>query len=213
MKKLLRILISGILCLLMFVATGCEASPYVPSAAEKDQIDTNFILDAYQKNQPLRIPDPPFSRTRETLLEILDQKIKSNSTTTIERAAGTGMILDIFPSIGYPIPGDTQLTSPNQSSCKGYSSSVGCTTVDQAESDGTYTSRNTDATYAIRVMPNGKKVLVYSEDKYSAVPYNVKQISEYRVEPVGDVYPGSVIDVTTKKNLKKLSDFRKTNQK
>lgn len=159
---------------------GCDEET---TSVEKDKTATNAILKDYSQTQP--IPTATWSRSRQTIIEVQKNKIHANATYTVERATGTGQILRIFPSIGYPIPADTQLTNPTQMFCR-YASDD-CVTVEQAEPDGTYTSKNTDATYVLELLPDGAPVLYYSEQKLTTFAYPVRKVDDFAVEQSGKV--------------------------
>lgn len=172
------------LVLILIITIGLASCDFEEDSLQRDRSATNQILKDYTQTQP--IPKTDWSRTRQTVIEILNNKINANATYTVERATGSGQILRVFASIGYPVPADTQLTNPTQITCR-YEHSGECATVEQAEPDGTYTSKNTDGTYALEVLPNGTQVLYYSEQKLSAFAYPIRQIDDFRVERVGDV--------------------------
>lgn len=154
--------------LLLSVASVLTACDYKPSATQQDAAATNSAMQTLSKTQP--IPVITVSRTRETLIAAIKARAASNATWTVERST-TGEVLRVIPSIGYPVPADTQLTNPMQMVCGG---NTACTSIDQAEPDGTYTSKNTDATLVIEVLDNGQTVLFVSENKLSTYAYPVK---------------------------------------
>ena len=104
------------------------------------------------------------------MIQIYNAKNEARQTWTVfYSAAGTPQ--SMCPSVGYPIPANTQLTSPDQA---GYVSSYGVGVVSQMEPNGLYSTTGANGTYVLCVRPNGKNAAVYSESWVTAYPYEVK---------------------------------------
>jgi hypothetical protein len=184
------------LCLVGSILGGC--GEHKPTAEEKDQANTNQIMTDLGKIQ--KIPKINYSQTRASLIKILELEGKATATWTVERSMD-GRILTIFPSIGYPIPGGTSLTNPQQLTCRAYSStsvSYSCSTIGQAEPTGVFPPTTSEGTRVIQVMPDGSKVVFYSEGKLSTYAYPVKQTDAYTIVPAGSAPSSSKIEFKTK---------------
>jgi hypothetical protein len=184
------------LCLISFNLVGC--GNYKPTAEEKDQAETDKIMNDLGQTQ--KIPKISYSQTRASLIKILELEGKATATWTVERSMD-GRILTIFPSIGYPIPGGTSLTNPQQLTCRAYSStsaSNSCSTIGQAEPTGVFPPTTSEGTRVIQVMPDGSKVVFYSEGKLSTYAYPVKQTDAYTIVPAGSAPSSSKIEFKTK---------------
>lgn len=145
---------------------GCE-----PSQETADQKVVDDQQKIYATTQP--IPTFKWSQDRDNLIQIYKQKNESRATHAVVRAAGTGEILWHCPSIGFPIPYDTQLTNPLQIVWR---SSTSNGVIEQAEPNGLFTSKNTDATYVLCVDPSGVVSPQYTEQKVEVFtrPIDVK---------------------------------------
>jgi hypothetical protein len=122
----------------------------------------------YAQSQP--IPVFKWSQDRDNLTQIYKMKNESRATYSVVRAMGTGEILWDCPSIGFPIPVDTQLTNPLQISYGVHGSG----TIEQAEPNGLFSSKNTDGTYVLCVLGDGTISPQYTESKVDAFSRPVK---------------------------------------
>jgi hypothetical protein len=77
-----------------------------------------------------------------------------------------GNLLWECPSIGYPIPADTQLTNPLQY--------YNGTTLEQAEPNGLFSSKNTVGTWIMCVLEDGTVYPIYTEMNANTFPFPVK---------------------------------------
>jgi hypothetical protein len=186
-----RTKIIGLILVTLFLA-GCGNRE--PSAEEQDQADTNQIMSDLGKTQP--IPKISYSQTRASLIKILELEGKVTATWTVERAMD-GRILTIFPSIGYPIPGGTSLTNPQQLTCQYYYRAAGsytCGTIGQAEPTGVFPPTTSEGTRVIQVLKDGSKVVFYSEGKLSTYAYPIKKVDAYTIEEAGSAPETSKIN-------------------
>jgi hypothetical protein len=174
MKKLLFV---GAAIALILAA--CQTPTTVTQNIARDQAIVNTQQDIYQKAQPVPLYD--FSEQRNTLIQIYNAKNEARQTWALFMSAGTGTPVYpyVCPSIGLPIPADTQLTNPMAlvriwiPGSNGQSGYYLDGTLPQPEPDGLHSSTNTDATYVICIRNGGKPELVYSEEKVTAVSHEV----------------------------------------
>ena len=188
MKKLIA------LCLVAIGLSVTSCADRKLTAEEKNQASTNEIMSDLGKSQP--IPKVGYSQTRASLIKILELESRITSTWTVERAMD-GRVLTVFPSIGYPIPGGTSLTNPQQLTCQYYrlsGSGYSCGAIGQAEPTGVFVPATSKGTRVIQVLPDGSKVVFYSESKLSTYAYPIKQVGEYKIEPAGSAPETSKIE-------------------
>lgn len=133
-------------------ATMLALSACSSSGTTNDSRDTNRQLEQYQKVQP--IPFHEWSQYRQTLISIDDAQAHGTATTSFFFSEGVDNPVKVCPSIGYPVPSTTQLTSPDQYLGNG---AVGS----QMEPNGVYTGESS-GTYVVCVI-NGKAVPTYWE--------------------------------------------------
>ncbi len=74
------------------------------------------------------------------------------------------------PSIGYGIPADVSLTNPLQPVGRFHSA---LTSIEQAEPNGLFSSKNTDGTWVLFLDSNGVITPVYTEHKVTTFPFVV----------------------------------------
>lgn len=182
-----------VITLLALFAAGCEGGAGEAADADAEQVDRQQLV--YQRNGQ-GVPFFDFSQDRETLRQIYVLRNEAVATHTIFTSNGTGQIVDDCPSIGYAIPADTQLTSPETGE---YYHSGGVATLPQPEPNGLYSSQNTDGTWVICVR-DGREVPVYSELKLTTYPYPIEvNADRLSVTKAGDaeasVKVGEQVDV------------------
>jgi hypothetical protein len=93
------------------------------------------------------------------------------------------------PSIGFPIPADTQLTNPLKPAWSGQSPPV----IEQSEPNGLYTSKNTRGTYVMCVDKRGRVVPRYHEADVEAYLIPMREVDGMLV-PVEGAEPTFTID-------------------
>jgi hypothetical protein len=138
------------------------------SSITNDRVQTDRQLLQYQSVQP--VPFYNWSQDRATFIQIYNAKNEARQTWTVFFSAA-GVPQDMCPSVGYPIPANTQLTSPDQLAGGG---SSGYGTVSQMEPNGLYSTTGANGTYVLCLRPSGKAAAVYSESWVTAYPYEVK---------------------------------------
>lgn len=157
------------LVVLALIAIGC-----VQESVTRDTVAVDDQQKIYRINQP--IPKFDWSQDRSVLIQIYMAKNQARNTYSIITSQGTGELVAQCPSVGYPLAADTQLTNPLQK-LNSYES-----VVEQAEPNGLYSSKNTDATYVLCVRKNGDIAPVYTEQKVTTFPYPVKLVNGAWVE-------------------------------
>lgn len=157
----------AVFCMAMLVACN---RPKQPSAEQQDQQAVQEQQTAYQRAQP--IPRFDYSLERDVVIQLYHARNERVATHTVWRG-NTSVIEGHCPSIGYPVPFDTSLTNPLQVQ-KGWHNHSGwwATTIEQAEPNGIFASKNSTATW-VRCVHEGDEVPVYVEGKVTAYPYPI----------------------------------------
>jgi hypothetical protein len=126
----------------------------------------------YDKGQP--IPAYDFSLERQIVIELYNIRNRQVSTHSVWRS-DWGMIEGDCPSYGYGIPYDTSLTNPLVATAKAmdgtyhlYSSAM--VSIEQAEPNGVFASKNTMATWVMCLGPAGNLEPVYVESHVTVYP-------------------------------------------
>ncbi|MEI8067928.1 MAG: hypothetical protein WCG91_03210 [Candidatus Shapirobacteria bacterium] len=171
--------------LICFVLIGGLAA-CSPTQEGKDSKIVQSQQEIYAKNQP--IPIFNWSQDRDNLIQIYVAKNEARNTFSAI-ASMTGETKFLSPTIGFPLPADIQLTNPLQVVGNSYGS-----VVEQAEPNGLFSSKNTDATYILAVRKNGDVVPIYSEFKVTAFPFAVK------VDPATGMW--NEVDVDSESTIK-----------
>ena len=180
--------------LLALIVSACGGS--APGATKDDAQNAVNQQQTYRRNGQ-GVPFFDFSQDLETLRQIYVLKNENVSTHTTFSSNGSGQIIDDCPSIGYPIPADTQLTNPETIADR-YQG--GYAILEQPEPNGLFSSKNTDGTWVICVTDSGKQYPKYSELKVEAFPFPVR-VNEDRFgitpleEPEVQIQTGGVVDV------------------
>ncbi len=150
------------------------------SSDDRDRKTVNAQQEQYAIGQP--VPTFDFSLERDVYVQLYRARNQNVATYTVWRS-DFGNILGDCPSIGYPIPYDSSLTNP----LKKVRGNGTLTTVEQAEPNGLYSSKNSIATWIRCVQPDGSQVPVYIEDKVTAYPFPVEvDYDTDRVKQIGD---------------------------
>lgn len=179
MKKLLWLLI---LFAGLFLV-GCAND----TADKADRELTDNQQEVYQVKQPLPFFD--YSFERDMVTQIYVARNDALNTWSVWRSA-TGEIEDWCPSIGFGIPYDTQLTNPLKPFYNHNSSS---TTVEQAEPNGLFSSKNTAATWVLCQLPNGDIAPVYIETRVTVYPWPIK-VEDNKVVHLYEQGPSVVLE-------------------
>jgi len=166
--------------ILIFVLSGCVT-------ANSNQIETNqqdSIVKSIVQNQP--VPDiGGYSFERQVVIETY---LARNNTITTYSYLMTldGKIIEICPSIGYPIPYSTQLTAPEKlaNNVEGTVASTAASVIPQSEPNGLYPPDNAAATLVQCVQSDGAVSPVYIEQDVMAFPYRIN--SDFQLTQVGE---------------------------
>ncbi|ENJ1591135.1 hypothetical protein AB0539_004494 [Vibrio parahaemolyticus] len=160
MKKLM--VISAVS--LALLSTGCNGS----SQESKDRQAVQRQQEQYAASQP--VPAYDWSLERHLVIELYNIRNMKAGTHSVWRSE-YGMIEGDCPSMGFGIPYDTSLTNPLQSVGN---STYALTSIEQAEPNGIFASKNTSATWVMCVNSAGVIEPVYVESKVTVYPYPVK---------------------------------------
>lgn len=175
MKRIFALII---LAAILLVGCGTANSNVI----ETRQQDAGTI--AIVQNQP--VPDiGGYSFERQIVIETF---IARNNTIATYSYLMTldGRIIEICPSIGYPIPYSTQVTSPeklannNPQHLPSYDASV----IPQSEPNGLYAPDNAAATFVQCVNADGSVSPAYIEQDVMAFPFRIK--SDFQLERIGE---------------------------
>lgn len=153
--------------------SGCE-----PSEQRKTEQAIQQVVakqdSIYNKTEP--IPIFNYSLPRHMWIQFYKATTQNVvNTWSCEVAYDGEPITEVLPTIGYPIPMDTQLTNPYKLT-SGYSNSEGGGhyvdgQLAQAEPNGLYTSPNTNATIYFTVNDDGTTAPNYAETNVVCKPY------------------------------------------
>ncbi|MBV1930042.1 MAG: hypothetical protein KUG81_11085 [Gammaproteobacteria bacterium] len=163
MKKILSVML---VVLLSLTVVGCKQST---SQTKKDQVAVERQQGQYSKSQP--VPGYIWSLERHLLTELYNLRNMKAITHSVWRG-DTSQIEGHCASIGFGIPYDTSLTNPLKGIHGQYRDTF--TTVEQAEPNGIFASKNTNATWVMCAGKMGNIEPVYVETKVTVYPYPVK---------------------------------------
>jgi hypothetical protein len=127
----------------------------------------------YQKVHP--VPFFDYSISRDVYTQIYEVVTTKAYTTYTVIESMTGLTFFHGPSIGYGIPADTSITNPLQT--YGYSSGA-LTSIEQAEPNGLFSSKNTDGTWVLFIQTDGTVTPIYTEHKVTTFPFQVRKTAE-----------------------------------
>lgn len=187
--------------LLACLTLGNDSCSHEEEADKADRLAVSAQQEQYQRTQPL--PFYEYSNERDIYKQIYDARVENVITTHTVFRSNTGVILDDFPSLGFPIPYDVQLTNPLKVVDLG--DHDGGVAIEQPEPSGLYSSKTTAATWALRVLKFGETTIVtpvYTEDKVSCYPFPVivDRVNN-TITPVPDAIPGLKISTDKLKGL------------
>jgi hypothetical protein len=157
MKKIFVILA----VLLSLILSSC-----MNNASSQESSQVNQQQQQYIVSQPL--PQFSWSLERHALIEIYKARNSAVSTYTIVYNPYLGIIQSECASYGYPIPGGTQLTNPEQII---FASNV--VTLPQPEPNGTFSPPTSAGTYVLCRNEDGTASPIYFEDNVDTYPYPV----------------------------------------
>jgi len=160
MKKITTITILFLFALCTMGNSSCEQS-----AEEKDTERVQQQQSQYAKGQP--IPAFDWSLERHLVIELYKVRNQKAATHSVWRS-DRGLIEGDCPSYGYGIPYDTSLTNPLMLSYIRHRR--GISTIEQAEPNGIFASKNTAATWVMCLGESGNLEPVYVETKVTVYP-------------------------------------------
>lgn len=152
-----------LLALLVIGSDDCDGSDAQDVA---DEASVAAQQEQYRKVQP--VPFYEYSNELDIYKQIYDARVEGVISTHTVVRSNTGVILEDFPSLGFPIPYDVQLTNPLK---KQYTVAI-----EQPEPNGLFSSKTTAATWCLEVLKVGGVTMVtpyYTEDKVSCYAYPV----------------------------------------
>lgn len=146
-----------------FALYGC------PEAGQesKDRAAVNRQQEQYAASQP--VPAFNWSLDRHLVIQLYQMRNSRAVTHSVWRG-DYSVIEGDCPSMGFGIPYDTSLTNPLQA----VFGPQGPTTIEQAEPNGLFASKNTIATWVMCLGDGGVIEPIYVESKVTAYPYPVK---------------------------------------
>lgn len=131
----------------------------------------------YAKAQP--VPSYNWSLERHMVIELYNARNLKAATHSVWRS-DLGTIEGDCSSIGFGIPYDTSLTNPLVATDTSQSGDVdryqgrSLASIEQAEPNGIFASKNTAATWIMCAGDNGAMEPIYVETKVTVYPYPVK---------------------------------------
>ncbi len=147
-----------------------------------DQKESNLVRNQQQlyiDSQP-----PPYfdwSLERQLMTELYKARNRAVSTFSLTWDPYRGKISWSCPSIGFPIPGGTQLTNPEQTA----SNSVA---IPQAEPNGLFSPATSAGTYVMCINSDGTVSPTYVEDNVRTFPQPMEEVNG-RLMPVNGTTP------------------------
>lgn len=145
MKKTTLKAIAGSVLLGVFLTAGTSScSGESSSSTNNDEKVSEALLSDFQKSQP--VPTFKYSQYRENLIDIVTAQAKPTPTTTFFFNAGVAQPVYWCSSVGFPIPGTSQLTNPLKIEDR-YEGDVA---IPQVEPNGVFTGETTNTTTICR---------------------------------------------------------------
>ncbi|MBU1755221.1 hypothetical protein KKH81_03000 [Patescibacteria group bacterium] len=126
--------------------------------------------DQYSIGQP--IPAFDWSLERHLVIELYKVRNQRVATHSVWRS-DYGIIEGDCPSYGYGIPYDTSLTNPLVATSTSADRSIrsdSLTSIEQAEPNGIFASKNTSATWVMCLSQGGSVEPIYVESKVTVYP-------------------------------------------
>lgn len=153
----------------LILSAGCDTADTKEASRVRQQ------QQHYLETQP-----PPFferSLERYLMIELYRARNSAVATWTYRLNEYTGKIIWQCPSIGYPIPGGTQLTNPEQN--VGSQGAV----IPQAEPNGMFSPQTSQGTYVMCVNDDGTVSPRYAEPLVETFPYPMTMTSDGELVP------------------------------
>jgi len=157
-----------VMFLIFLAVLGCDMSATVES---RDAERVSLQQSQYEKGQPM--PSFDWSLERHLVIQLYQVRNKNSVTHSVWRS-DHGVVEGDCPSYGYGIPYDTSLTNPlvatdvdNEGEENGHGA---LTSIEQAEPNGIFASKNTAATWVMCLGEGGNIEPVYVETKVTVYP-------------------------------------------
>jgi hypothetical protein len=181
-------------------SNGCYGGGDATDVADNEAVGRQQAQ--YRSVQP--VPFYEYSNELDIYKQIYDARVENVITTHTVIRSNTGMIIDDFPSLGFPIPYDVQLTNPLKA-VDMPGADEGGVVIEMPEPNGLYSSKTTAATWCLRVLKVGNSTIVtpvYYEDKVSCYPFPVivDRVAG-TITPLPDAIPGLKISTDKLKGL------------
>lgn len=164
----------GILFLIIAIfifAIGCERRE--ETVESRDALRVAEQQSQYEKAQP--IPKYNWSLERHLVIELYNIRNQKAVTHSVWRS-DRGIVEGDCPSYGYGIPYDTSLTNPlvatdiDNNGEEHHHQGGALTSIEQAEPNGIFASKNTAATWVMCLGESGNIEPVYVETKVTVYP-------------------------------------------
>ena len=167
----MRYITYTVLLIVAIVIAGCKAGDETTESRDSKRVQQQ--QSQYEKGQPL--PAFDWSLERHLVIELYKVRNQKAATHSVWRS-DRGWIEGDCPSYGYGIPYDTSLTNPLvatdidlQGDEHNYQGGA-LTSIEQAEPNGVFASKNTAATWVMCLGEAGTIEPVYVETKVTVYP-------------------------------------------
>lgn len=172
MKKTMSFIFT-VIFLLSLATIGIVRCEIDKSTETKDAAKVAQQQSQYAVGQP--IPAFDWSLERHLVIELYKIRNQKAATHSVWRS-DRGLIEGDCPSYGYGIPYDTSLTNPLMATDEDRSGvdHSSLTSIEQAEPNGVFASKNTAATWVMCLGEAGNIEPVYVETKVTVYPGPVK---------------------------------------
>jgi hypothetical protein len=200
-KTTRKLVIMGLIVALAFCTISLAACGPDTSADQATTSENNTVGqqdNIYLKGQP--IPLYNYSIPRDLMIQFYNYEVQDAVNTYSIISDYNGNVVYEGPSMGYPIPFNTELTNPSKLIGNGGSSGYyGVGVVGQDDPNGLYSSPSTNGTIVMFIDPNtGKLMPVYSEQEVTCFPFNVHDSRQPYISRAGS--PTALIGLKLSKN-------------
>lgn len=169
MRKQIFTLLAILIAIPLMGSSSCTTD----SVESRQSQEVQRQQGQYAIGQP--VPAFDWSLERDLVIQLYQVRNQKAATHSVWRA-DRGMIEGDCPSYGYGIPYDTSLTNPLMATDEdqtGYRNSS-LTSIEQAEPNGIFASKNTAATWVMCLGQAGNIEPIYVETKVTVYPGPVK---------------------------------------
>lgn len=180
----LALIVFGVLALGACTSTTTTGQRAAKDSANNEQQSIADGLINMEKSQPL--PRFSWSQLRQNLIEIQTAQSDTTQTTSFFFNQGVQEPVQSCPSIGFPIPGTTQLSNPDQKITDvGRSAGSGNVTIPQIDPNGVYSGDST-GTYVLCIDATGHPYANYFEGFVQTVTGPAQwNVTKHEVELTG----------------------------